>query len=109
MRIALHSELRHGRVDDYLAHHVRIPVELVHAFELAGISHWTIWRSGHRLFHLVECGDWDHALRTLEDDPANLAWQAKIGEYVELFRDSDGDAAMSPLEKVWDLRDQISL
>ncbi len=107
MRIALHSEIREGAVDDYRSHHARIPDDLAATFARIGIRDWTIWRSGHRLFHLVECEDWDAALAALADDPADHAWQAEIGPFVELFRDADGSEGFTPLEEVWDLRSQV--
>lgn len=108
MRIALHSEIREGAVDDYRTHHARIPDGLVDAFSRLGIREWTIWRSGHRLFHLVECDDWDVAMQALRDEPADHAWQADIGRFVELFRDADGAEGTSPLELIWDLAAQRS-
>lgn len=108
MRIALHSEIREGAIDDYRTHHERIPDDLVAAFDRLGIREWTIWRSGHRLFHLVECDDWDAAVRGLCDEPADHAWQADIGRFVELFRDADGAVGTAPLEQIWDLSAQRS-
>lgn len=108
MRIALHSEIREGAVDDYRTHHARIPDDLVDAFSRLGIREWTIWRSGHRLFHLVECDDWDAAMQALRDEPADHAWQADIGRFVEVFRDADGAEGTAPLEQIWDLAAQRS-
>lgn len=106
MRIALHSEIREGAVDDYRTAHERIPDALAETFARIGIREWTIWRSGHRLFHLVECEDWDAAVAALADDPADHAWQADIGRFVELFRDAGGAEGTAPLELVWDLAAQ---
>ena len=106
MRVALHSTLRSGAIDGYRATHLRIPDDLVAAFDRVGIHDWTIWRSGDRLFHLVVCDDFDSAIRALEHDPANVAWQADIGRYVEVFRGPDGQEAFTPLEQVWDLASQ---
>lgn len=44
MRIALHSEIRDGAVDDYRSHHARIPDDLATTFARIGIHGWTIWR-----------------------------------------------------------------
>ncbi|QFG69488.1 L-rhamnose mutarotase [Ornithinimicrobium pratense] len=106
MRIALHSEIREGAIDDYRTHHEVIPDELVATFARIGIQDWTIWRSGRRLFHMVECDDWDTVQEALRHDPADARWQANIGRYVELFRGVDGEEGTSPLEQVWDLRAQ---
>jgi L-rhamnose mutarotase len=102
--VALHSVLRTGRAEDYDAAHERIPDDLIEAHRRAGIRDWLIWRSGHDLFHLVECDDFDAALRQLEHEPANKRWQELIGEYVDHFQ---LDAAGSPqLPLVWRMRDQ---
>lgn len=106
MRIALHSELRPGAIAGYLDAHRVIPADLAATFARIGIHDWSIWRSGHRLFHLVECDDWDAAVAALDEDPANAVWQRDIGEFVELFRDTDGDEGFRALELVWRLVDQ---
>ncbi len=105
-RVALHSIVRDGHVDDYRDTHARIPGDLMAAFASVGIHEWTIWRSGRALFHLVECDDFDRAIAALDDDPANARWQSVIGPFVELYRDAAGNAAFAPLEQVWDLADQ---
>lgn len=107
MRVALHSEIRVGAIGDYRTHHERIPDALAARFAELGIHDWTIWRSGHRLFHLVDCEDWDAVLDGLRDDPANHLWQADIGRFVAGFFDADGQASDTvPLEEVWSLEAQ---
>lgn len=106
MRIALHSVLRPGAVDAYRAEHARIPEDLRALFDQAGIRDWTIWRSGDRLFHLVECDDFDAVMRVVDPDPANLRWQAHIGRFVAAFHGPDAEAAFAPLEQVWRLEQQ---
>ncbi|QEO14602.1 L-rhamnose mutarotase [Agromyces intestinalis] len=101
-RIALHSEVRDG----YVEAHVRIPDDLAEAFPRVGIHEWTIWRSGNHMFHLVACDDWDAAVTALDDEPANVDWQATIGPFVEVYRDASGDPGFEPLDIVWDLRAQ---
>jgi L-rhamnose mutarotase len=108
MRVALHSVIRPGAVDDYLTHHARVPEDLVEMFGRLGIHDWTIWRSGRRLFHLVECDEWDAAVAGLNTEPANERWQADIGRFVELFRDADGEEGFAPLAPVWRLTDQAA-
>lgn len=106
MRIALHSVIADGAVDVYRAHHARVPDELAALFARAGIRDWAIWRSGDRLFHLVDCDDWDAAMAVVGPDPANARWQADIGRFVVGFRDADGGAGVAPLEDVWSLAGQ---
>lgn len=106
MRIALHSVIRDGAVDEYRTHHARVPDELSALFERAGIDDWIIWRSGDRLFHLVDCDDFDRAMTIIAPDAANERWQADIGRFVEAFRGPDGEIAYAPLEEVWSLAHQ---
>ncbi|RIQ24368.1 L-rhamnose mutarotase [Jiangella rhizosphaerae] len=108
MRVALHSVLRPGTELDYDREHERIPDDLVASFARVGIHEWTIWRVVDRLFHLVECDDFDAAMRALASDPANERWQAHIGRFVDRFAGgTDGQPA--PLPEVWDLGRQRHL
>jgi L-rhamnose mutarotase len=106
MRIALHSVIADGAVHHYRTHHARVPDELTALFSRAGIRDWVIWRSGDRLFHLVDCDDWDAAMAVVGPDPANARWQADIGRFVAGFRDADGEDEFAPLENVWSLAEQ---
>jgi L-rhamnose mutarotase len=83
--------------------HQRIPDDVLDAHRRAGITDWSIWRSGRDLFHLVECDDLPAALRQLDQDPANERWQEFIGTYVDhLVSTPDGPT----LPLVWRMRDQ---
>ena len=103
--VALHSILRQGREGGYDAAHARIPDDLLAAHRRVGIHDWQIWRSGRNLFHLVDCDDFDAAMRALEQDPANERWQALIGDYIDRFELSDGRMEL-PL--VWRMGDQAT-
>lgn len=106
MRIALHSTLRNEAVDGYLREHARVPDELRALFDRAGIHDWTIWRSGERLFHLVECDDFASAMRVIRADDADRRWQEHIGVFVDEFYGPDGEIAYAPLGQVWRLEEQ---
>jgi L-rhamnose mutarotase len=108
MRVALHSVIVDGAVDDYRTAHARVPDELAALFERAGIREWSIWRSGDRLFHLVDCDDWEHAMQVVKGDPADERWQADIGRFVAGFHGPHGEDAYAPLENVWSLSDQVA-
>lgn len=105
-RIALHSTLRPGATDDYVREHARVPDDLRALFDRAGIQDWTIWRSGDRLFHLVECDDFEEAMRVIRADDADRRWQAHIGRFVADFSDADGHPGYAPLAVVWRLETQ---
>lgn len=106
MRVALHSLIADGAIDDYRSHHARIPDDLRDLFAEAGIHDWIIWRSGRDLFHLIDCDDFDEAMRIVGAAPANDAWQADIGRFVEGFRGPDGEDGFTPIEQVWALAEQ---
>ena len=106
MRIALHSTLREGMIEGYRERHVRIPDDLRQLFDRVGIRDWVIWRSGDRLFHLVDCEDFTESMAAVSADPANDAWQAEIGRFVDVFHGPDGEVALEQLEQVWSLEGQ---
>lgn len=109
MIIALHSVLRAGAEHDYDTHHARLPDDLVITFARIGIHDWSIWRSGRDLFHLVDCDDWPAANQALTDDPANLAWQADIGRFVDHFVQVSGPGPVGQvLPHVYSLREQLA-
>ena len=100
-RIALHTVLKEGKEATYDRVHARIPDDLDPALRAAGVHCWQIWRDGRHLFHLVECEDYQAMRAALRDHPANVAWQARMAELLEVTDDySGGD---SGLAQVWQL------
>jgi L-rhamnose mutarotase len=83
-----------------------VPDELRALFDRAGIRDWTIWRSGDRLFHLVECEDFEEAMRVIRADEADQRWQENIGRFIDGFLGPDGAAGYAPLDQVWRLEEQ---
>jgi L-rhamnose mutarotase len=108
MRVALHSFLHDGRELDYEAAHQQVPAELLASLQRVGIREWIIWRSGNSLFHLVECDDFDAAIRQLADDPVDQRWQRVMSSYVEGFAQNPAGAAGMALRQVWTLSEQAS-
>ncbi|WP_216896959.1 L-rhamnose mutarotase [Nocardia alni] len=101
MRIALHTRLKPGSQEEYEAAHREVPAELAAAIRAAGATDWTIWRSGLDLFHVIDCDSYDLLLARLADLPVNIAWQARMGGYLDVPHDySDGEAG---LPVVWEL------
>lgn len=103
MRIALHTKVRPDRIEDYEAAHREVPEELVAAIRAAGATSWTIWRSGTDLFHVLECEDYGALLGELEQLPVNVAWQARMSEFLDVPHDYSADGAAAGLPVVWEL------
>ncbi|WP_224275049.1 L-rhamnose mutarotase [Streptomyces sp. LS1784] len=103
MRIALHTRVREDRIEEYEAAHRAVPDELTAAIRAAGVSSWTIWRSGCELFHLLECEDYARLLAELEHLPVNIAWQARMAELLDVVHDYSEDGAAAGLPVVWRL------
>ena len=103
MRVALHTKVRAGRIAEYEAAHREVPGELTAAISAAGVTSWTIWRSGTDLFHLLDCADYGHLLAELEKLPVNIAWQARMAELLDVAHDYSADGARAALPVVWEL------
>ena len=100
-RIALHTVLKEGKEATYDRVHARIPDDLDPALRAAGVHTWEIWRDGRHLFHLVECEDYQAMRAALRVHPANVAWQARMAELLEVADDySGGDTGLA---QVWQL------
>ncbi|WP_344439413.1 L-rhamnose mutarotase [Kitasatospora nipponensis] len=103
MRVALHTTVRPDRIADYEAAHREVPAELTAAIRAAGVSEWTIWRSGTELFHLLDCADYARLLAELEHLPVNLAWQTRMAELLDVAHDYSAGGAHAGLPVVWQL------
>jgi L-rhamnose mutarotase len=97
-RIALHTRLKPGREAEYERVHAVIPAELDAALREAGVRSWEIWRDGR---DLVEVEDYQAMRRKLADHPANVPWQARMAELLEVQDDYSGDDL--GIGKVWQL------
>jgi len=100
-RVALHTRLKPGREADYDAVHAVIPAELDAALREAGVRSWRIWRDGRDLFHVVEVDDYRRMRDALRDHPANVPWQARMAELLDVTDDYSGTD--TGLRMVWEL------
>ncbi|WP_329586931.1 L-rhamnose mutarotase [Streptomyces sp. NBC_01362] len=103
MRIALHTNVRADRIEEYEAAHREVPAELTAAIRAAGATSWTIWRSGTDLFHVIDCEDYAALLAELERLPVNVAWQARMDELLDVSHDYSADGAAAGLPVAWEL------
>ncbi|MFE0025349.1 L-rhamnose mutarotase [Amycolatopsis sp. NPDC059021] len=100
-RVALHTRLKPGKEAEYERVHAEIPAELDTALREAGVRSWRIWRDGLDLFHLLEVDDYAAMRAALRDHPANVPWQARMAELLDVEDDySGGDTGIG---LVWEL------
>jgi L-rhamnose mutarotase len=100
-RVALHTVLREGAEAEYDRVHATIPDDLRAALVDAGVRQWRIWRDGRHLFHLVDVDDYHRMRHTLRDHPANVPWQARMSQLLEVEDDYSGTD--NGLDLVWEL------
>jgi L-rhamnose mutarotase len=103
MRVALHTRVKAGHEEEYDAAHREVPAELVAAIRAAGVTEWTIWRSGQDLFHVLECDDYARLLAELEHLPVNVTWQERMATMQEVTHDYSQGGGDAGLPLVWDL------
>ena len=103
MRIALHTRVRADRIGEYEQAHAAVPAELTEAIRTAGVTSWTIWRSGTDLFHVLECADYPAMLAALNANPVNARWQARMAELLSAPHDYSAAGGDAVLPVVWQL------
>jgi L-rhamnose mutarotase len=100
-RIALHTRLAPGKEEEYERVHAVIPTDLDAALREAGVRSWRIWRDGRDLFHVVEVEDYQRMRHLLRDHPANIPWQERMSQLLEVEDDYSGNDM--GLHQVWEL------
>ena len=103
MKVALHTKVRADRIEEYETAHREVPEELTAAIRAAGVSEWTIWRSGTDLFHLLKVADYPAMIAALEKLPVNIAWQARMAELLDVVHDYSAQGTAASLPVVWEL------
>jgi L-rhamnose mutarotase len=103
VRIALHTQVRADRIDEYVRAHQQVPAELTDAIRAAGATSWTIWRSGTELFHVIECADYAGLLAALDGNPVNQRWQQRMAGLLETVHDYSEGGGDAVLPVVWQL------
>ena len=104
MRVALHTRVRATRIEEYERAHAAVPAELTAAIRAAGVTGWTIWRSGTDLFHVIDCADYPAMLASLAANPVNAIWQAQMAELLDTPHDYSAAGGDAVLPVVWQLR-----
>jgi L-rhamnose mutarotase len=103
--IALHTRLRPDQVEEYERVHAKVPADLLAALRSAGVRDWRIWRDGVDLFHLVDVVDYRAMQDYLREHPANVTWQARIAQLLDM-PDHSGD--LDGLRLLWSFAEQLA-
>jgi L-rhamnose mutarotase len=103
MRVALHTRVRGDRIAEYEQAHAAVPAELTDAIRAAGVTGWTIWRSGTDLFHVIDCADYPAMLAALAASPVNTVWQERMAELLDTPHDYSAAGGDAVLPVVWQL------
>jgi len=103
MRIALRTWVRGDRIGEHERAHAAVPAELADAIRAAGVTGWTIWRSGTDLFHVIDCADYPAMLAALSTEPVNVVWQARMAELLDTPHDYSAAGGDAVLPVVWQL------
>jgi L-rhamnose mutarotase len=103
MRVALHTRVRADRIGEYERAHDAVPAGLTDAIRAAGVTGWTIWRSGTDLFHVIDCADYAAMLAALNADAVNVEWQARMAGLLESPHDYSAAGGDAALPVVWQL------
>ncbi|QGZ52472.1 L-rhamnose mutarotase [Streptomyces sp. QHH-9511] len=103
MKVPPHTKVRADRIEEYDAAHRQVPEELTAAIRAAGVSEWTIRRGGTDLFHVLEVLDYQAMIAALERRPADIAWQARTAEPLDVVHDYSAQGAEASLPAVREL------
>ncbi len=105
MRVTLHTRLLPGREAAYCDVHRVIPPELAAALRRAGVRDWEIYADGVDLFHVLDVEDYRAMRCLMSDDPANSAWQERVGPLHDIADSYEGDD--DGLTRLWSLTAQV--
>jgi L-rhamnose mutarotase len=103
MRVALHTRVKPGKVEEYEAAHRQVPDDLTAAIRAGGATQWTIWRSGNDLFHVIECNDYAALVASLGDAAIQRTWAVRMANLVEKVHDGGPEGADAELPVIWEL------
>jgi L-rhamnose mutarotase len=101
-RICFKFEIYPGQEAEYKRRHDEIWPELVADIKAAGLSNYSLFRSGQQIVAYVECDpDAATAFAKLADSEANARWAKWFEDVIVALTDEDGN--MDTLDEVWHL------
>lgn len=94
--------IKEGKKAEYVKRHDEIWPEMVKVLKDAGISNYTIWADGNRLFGYYECENIEFATKTQAESPVVAKWNVYMNDVMDIVRDENTGFQPS-LEKVFTL------
>ena len=103
MRIALHTRIRAGRIEEYERAHAAVPPELTEAIRAAGRDRLDDLAQRHRPVPPDRLRGLPGRARQLARQPVNVAWQERMAELLETVHDYTAGGGDAVLPAVWRL------
>jgi L-rhamnose mutarotase len=83
MRSAFVLKVKPERIDDYVEAHASVWPEMLEALRGAGITNYSIFRDGSRVFGYFEADDLEAAEAFLARQPVCTRWQDAMADLLE--------------------------
>ncbi|MCF6411396.1 L-rhamnose mutarotase [Pseudalkalibacillus salsuginis] len=91
-RYAFLMQCKKGEEEEYKRRHENVYPELLKALKETGVSNYSIFMDGNHLYAFMEVDDFDEAMGSLENHPANIKWQEFMSDI--LVMDETGNPKM---------------
>ncbi|MGI6113869.1 MAG: L-rhamnose mutarotase [Mahellales bacterium] len=101
-------ELKEEHIKDYVELHKNCWPEHLKALKESGAKELLIYNYKNLSILFYECEDLDKHLQKLSEYQINSKWQATVGPWFADKPNLDGTGGLEPLEKIFDLNEQLN-
>lgn len=108
-RYCFNLQVRHERIEEYIAKHQSVWPEMLAALEASGWRGYSLFmREDGLLVGLVEADDLDSARETMARTSVNARWQAEMAPFFTGIDGRPPDEGLVLLEEVFNLDEQLA-
>lgn len=100
-RVAFYLRLRPGTGPAYDDAHRQVWPEMLSLLKRAGVSEYSIFRRDELLFLYMHVEDFEDTWKAIEQDPANMRWQAAMAAYFQPVQDAGPDERFPMMHEVF--------